>query len=58
MDEPYGAVDPINLEVIKGIIVNLQKRGVSIRGFQLPHPNWSPLNVFPPVGIFPVGGNI
>ena len=30
MDEPYGAVDPINLEVIKNIIVNLQKRGVSV----------------------------
>ena len=30
MDEPYGAVDPINLEVIKNIIVNLQRRGVSI----------------------------
>ena len=30
MDEPYGAVDPINLEVIKNIIVNLQTRGVSV----------------------------
>ena len=30
MDEPYGAVDPINLEVIKSIIVNLQKKGVSV----------------------------
>ena len=30
MDEPWGAVDPINVEVIKNIIVNLQKKGVSI----------------------------
>jgi len=30
MDEPYGAVDPINLEVIKKIIIDLQKKGVSI----------------------------
>ena len=30
MDEPYGAVDPINLEVIKGIIIDLQKKGVSV----------------------------
>jgi len=30
MDEPYGAVDPINLEVIKNIIINLQKKGVSV----------------------------
>lgn len=30
MDEPYGAVDPINLEVIKKIIVDLQSKGVSI----------------------------
>jgi len=30
MDEPYGAVDPINLEVIKNIIIGLQKKGVSV----------------------------
>ena len=30
MDEPYGAVDPINIDMIKKIIVNLQKRGVSV----------------------------
>ena len=30
MDEPYGAVDPIALEVIKNIIINLQKKGVSV----------------------------
>jgi len=30
MDEPYGAVDPINLEVIKSIILNLQSKGVSV----------------------------
>ena len=30
MDEPYGAVDPINLEVIKKIIIDLQKKGVSV----------------------------
>lgn len=30
MDEPYGAVDPLNLEVIKKIIIDLQKKGVSI----------------------------
>jgi len=30
MDEPYGAVDPINLEVIKKIIIDLQRKGVSI----------------------------
>ena len=30
MDEPYGAVDPINLEVIKNIIISLQKKGVSV----------------------------
>ena len=30
MDEPYGAVDPINLDVIKNIIVNLQKKNVSV----------------------------
>ena len=30
MDEPYGAVDPINVDMIKRIIVNLQKKGVSV----------------------------
>ena len=30
MDEPFGAVDPINLEVIKNIIISLQKKGVSV----------------------------
>ena len=30
MDEPFGAVDPINIDMIKNIIVDLQKRGVSI----------------------------
>ena len=30
MDEPYGAVDPINIDMIKKIIVNLQKKGVSV----------------------------
>ena len=30
MDEPYGAVDPINIDMIKKIIINLQKKGVSI----------------------------
>ena len=29
MDEPYGAVDPINIDMIKKIIVDLQKKGVS-----------------------------
>ena len=30
MDEPYGAVDPINIDMIKKIIIDLQKMGVSI----------------------------
>ena len=30
MDEPYGAVDPINIDMIKNIITNLQKKGVSV----------------------------
>ncbi len=30
MDEPFSAIDPINIEVIKRIIVNLQNRGISI----------------------------
>ena len=30
MDEPYGAVDPINIDVIKKIIIDLQKKGVSV----------------------------
>ena len=30
MDEPFSAIDPINIEVIKNIIINLQKRGISI----------------------------
>ena len=30
MDEPYGAVDPINIDMIKKIIIDLQKRGVSV----------------------------
>ena len=30
MDEPYGAVDPINIDMIKKIIIDLQKKGVSI----------------------------
>ena len=30
MDEPYGAVDPINIDMIKKIIIELQKNGVSI----------------------------
>ena len=30
MDEPYGAVDPINIDMIKKIIIELQKKGVSI----------------------------
>ena len=30
MDEPFGAVDPINVDVIKKIIVVLQNRGVSV----------------------------
>ena len=30
MDEPYGAVDPINIDMIKKIIVDLQKKGVSV----------------------------
>ena len=30
MDEPYGAVDPINIDMIKKIIINLQKKGVSV----------------------------
>ena len=29
MDEPYGAVDPINIDMIKKIIIELQKKGVS-----------------------------
>ena len=29
MDEPYGAVDPINVDMIKKIIIDLQKKGVS-----------------------------
>ena len=30
MDEPYGAVDRINIDMIKKIIINLQKKGVSV----------------------------
>ena len=30
MDEPYGAVDPINIDMLKKIIINLQKKGVSV----------------------------
>ena len=30
MDEPFGAVDPINIEMIKKIIIDLQRKGVSI----------------------------
>ena len=30
MDEPYGAVDPINVAMIKTIILDLQKKGVSV----------------------------
>jgi len=30
MDEPYGAVDPINIDMIKKIIIDLQRKGVSI----------------------------
>ena len=30
MDEPYGAVDPINIVMIKKIIIDLQKKGVSV----------------------------
>jgi lipopolysaccharide export system ATP-binding protein len=30
MDEVFSAVDPITIEVIKEIIINLQKRGISI----------------------------
>ena len=30
MDEVFSAIDPITIEVIKDIIVNLQKRGISI----------------------------
>ena len=30
MDEPYGAVDPINIDMIAKIIIDLQKKGVSI----------------------------
>lgn len=30
MDEPYGAVDPINIDMIKKIIINLQRKGVSV----------------------------
>ena len=30
MDEPYGAVDPINIDMIKKIIIELQKKGVSV----------------------------
>ena len=30
MDEPYGAVDPINIDMIKKIIIDLQKKGVSV----------------------------
>ena len=30
MDEPYGAVDPINIDMIKKIILDLQKKGVSV----------------------------
>ena len=26
MDEPYGAVDPINIDMIKKIIIDLQKK--------------------------------
>ena len=30
MDEVFSAIDPITIEVIKDIIVNLQRRGISI----------------------------
>ena len=30
MDEPWGAVDPLNVDMIKKIIIDLQKKGVSI----------------------------
>ena len=30
MDEVFSAIDPITIEVIKEIIINLQKRGISI----------------------------
>ena len=30
MDEPFGFVDPINIDMIKKIIIDLQHRGVSI----------------------------
>ena len=30
MDEPYGAVDPINIDMIKKIIIDLQRKGVSV----------------------------
>ncbi len=30
MDEVFSAIDPITIEVIKDIIINLQKRGISI----------------------------
>ena len=30
MDEPFGAVDPINIEMVKKIIINLQKKGLSV----------------------------
>ena len=30
MDEPFGAVDPINIEMVKKIIIDLQKKGVSV----------------------------
>ena len=30
MDEPYGAVDPINIDIIKKIIIDLQRKGVSV----------------------------
>ena len=30
MDETYGAVDPINIDMIKKIIIDLQKKGVSV----------------------------
>ena len=30
MDEVFGAIDPITVEIIKDIIINLQRRGISI----------------------------
>ena len=37
MDEPFGAVDPINVDVIKKIIVVLQNRGVSVLAVSYTH---------------------